>query len=326
MANTINALDINLEGKNRARLISRKWAKDYTNIPNSALPANILEGLQEVYKFLSGEELSLEDYTFLVRAIDGRFKKVFSPAIFMAAENKGLAIKWGATVIPINIEDNALKIPGQKSKYSFKIKTMPVNGYDNVVIALVFNSAGTTYSMPFPVKLASLENKFTEEELEVAIEDGDFESLNAMLSQLPSGDAGEKEYSGSGGQMEGPVIKMVNLPTGAYPITAFRRYKNSYGSQHLLQAFTETPFKANVSFKNDDGEWENEIKTIEGKFILKANSSTNKKLISDPVITPETPATLTVIGEGEYNGNKYVKTELEVQAYTVDDEILSLNF
>lgn len=319
-------VDINLEGKNRARLATHKYDKTYTNIPNSALPKNSLLVLETIYNFLTGEELALTDYTYLVRAKDGKFSKVYSPAVFSSLDNSGLVIKWGEKNIPLKLVDGKL-VCENKAKHTFKVKNQRVNGWDTVVLVLGFtDSKKKIYSMAFPIKAADYEKGIDETVLENAIEENQLEVLLEQVAQLPSANEGEREYSGSGEKLEGPVVKFGDVPIGIYDITAFRRYKNSYGYQHLLQSFAAIPFYADVSEKSESGEWTNSYMAIEGPFIIKASSSINKKLLSDPVITREMPAALDIYDKDEFNGRIYSKANLDVSAYTVDDEILSVNF
>lgn len=327
-SNTINSVDISLEGKNRARLAMRKWDKTYTNVPNSALPKTLQSTLDTIYNFFVGQSLPLEDYTFLVRADEtGKFKKVFSPAVFANPDSTGLLIKWGAENIPVVLEGGALQVKNS-IKHTFKIKTQKINGYDAVVLVFSYTNKETkeVFTMPFPLRPASIEEGISEAQLELLVENNDCAGLLELVAAPPSGNSENTEYNGSGVKLEGPVIKMVELPVREFAITAFRRYKNSYGFQHLLQSSTDEPFTASVSSKDENGVWSQSIVEIVGNFILKANSSTNKKLMSDPVITEESPALLRVLGEDEFNGQKFVKTELEVSAYTADDNLFNVSF
>lgn len=325
-------IDISLEGKNRARLAMRTYAKAYTNVPNSALPASLFASLNTVYGFLTnGEALPQEDYTFVVRAKDGEFKRIYSPAVFSNPDATGLLICWGEVKIPLVIKEGKLQLttPTGKTKYSFKVKTTKVNGYDSVVLLMSYvDPEKEVWNMPFPVRPANFEAGVDESELEFAIENEQLTELLAMIAEPPSpSDGNREEYSGSGDKLEGPVIKMSELDLGQFQITAFRRYKNNYGLQHLLQSYAEGDqvFSANVSEKVGD-EWKSEIKEIVGPFILKANNAINKKLLADPVINIENPATLTILERAEFNGKPYVKANLEVTAYTKDEELFEMSF
>lgn len=323
---TINKIDIGLEGKNSARLAMKEYSREYTNVPNSVLPEFLRNDLSEVYSFLTGSELPLNDYTFLIKAKDGRFSKVYSPAVYVSKLDNSLVIKWGANFIPVVIADGALKLSnGKKCKLTFKQEK--VNGYDNPVLSLVFtNSDKQTYSMAFPVRLVSLDDEITSDELEVFLENEEISSLMDAIQEQPSSDNSESDsYNGSGEKLLGDIIKVSDLPVGQYQITAIRRYKNSYGIQHLLQTSVED-VSALVSSQNDDGNWSKEEKVSNGKVILKANNRLNKLLLSDPVVSKEKPAILRVLEVGEFNGYRTVKVDLECDEYTVDKDILDLNF
>lgn len=327
MANSYS-VDVSLTGKNAARLAMREYKKAYTNVPNSALPKSLSETLNTIYEFFTGESLPPEDYTFLVRAENGKFRRVFSPAAYSNPDGSGFLIRWGERDIPLLIQDGKVTA-SNKAKHSVKVKIQSINGYDTVVLALSFaDKEKNIYSMPFPLRPASYEDGIDDNELEMFIEEGMVEKALALVAEppVPSDKSGEQDYSGSGERLEGPVIKVSQLEIGDWPITAFRRYKNNYGVQHLMQSYAEVPFSAMVSGKNEDGEWTTEEKEISGNFILKANNAANKMLMSDPIITQEKPATLSVVSKGEYNGHAFAKINLEVQEYTVDNELFSVNF
>lgn len=329
---TLRKVDINLEGKNSARLAMKEYKKDFTNIPNSALPVTLKEELNTVYEFLTGSKLPLNDYTFLVKARDGRFSRVFSPAVYVSKVDKHLTIKWGGEFIPVLIEDGGLKLKsGKKCKLVFKQEK--VGGYENPVLSLSFSTKDKEmFSMSFPVRRVSLEDNITSDELELHLESNDVNTLFDLIQEQPdpssSNQNEEKDGYNSGEKLLGDIIKVNNLPIGEYPITAIRRYKNAYGVQHLIQTNIpeEQSFIANVSFQDDDGNWQREDRKIVGKIILKANNKLNKLLLSDPVVSEENPATLVILEVGEFNGFATVKCDLLCDSYTVDEELFDINF
>ena len=164
------------------------------------------------------------------------------------------------------------------------------------------------------------------------LESNDINTLLDLIQEQPdsSNDNNDRDsYFGTGEKLVGDIIKVGNLPVGKYYLTAIRRYKNTYGIQHLVQVNIpeENKFKAIVSFQDEDtSSWVTEEKEIVGNVILKANSKLNKLLLSDPVVSTENPGVLTVLEKGEYNGYPTSKITFDCSEYTVDNELLDINF
>lgn len=326
---SLHKIDIGLDPKNNARLAMKEYSKEYTNVPNTSLPQNLFNDLNVIYQYLYDTELPLNDYTFLIKARDGKFSKVYSPAIYVSRLDKNLVIKWGSEFIPILIDNGELKLKnGKKCKLVFKQEK--VNGYDNPVLTSSFSVGKEMYSMSFPIRRVSLEDNIEADELEMYLESNDVNTLMEQIQEPPesSNDDNKDSYVGTGDKLVGDIIKTSYLPLGTYDVTAVRRYKNTYGIQHLIQ--TEIPddnkFVATVSSQDDEGNWVQEEKEISGKVILKANSKLNKLLLSDIIVSEEKPAKLTILEKGTYNGYPTVKLDLQCEEYTLDKELFDISF
>lgn len=329
---TLKKIDINLDGKNAARLAMKQYTRDYTSIVNTALPATLKGELEVVYEFLTDTELPLNDYTFLVKARDGRFSRVFSPAVYVSKIDRHLVIKWGAEFIPVLIEEGELKLKNAK-KCKLVFKQEKVGGYDSPVLTLSFTTpAKEMYSMSFPIRRVSLEDNIESEELEMYLDNNDISTLLDQIQEQPdpssSTNSEERDKYSTGEKLLGDIVKVSNLPIGEYPITAIRRYQNAYGIQHLVQTDipAEKSFVTSVSFQDDDSNWQREDREIVGKVVLKANSKLNKLLLSDPVVSEENPATLVILEKGEFNGYPVSKVDLLCDEYTSDAELFDISF
>lgn len=322
-------IDVQLEGKNRARLQAKKYEKDYTEIPNIALPNTLKSSLGNVYKTLTGEELPENDYTFMVKSEAGVFKKVFSPAVFKDAETNKLVIKWGKKVIPLELDKGKIEIlSASNKKLRLKFASEPFGKYKKTCIVASYSDGGDLYSMPFPVKASTLEDELDVDELELLLED-DPQAIVTRVLDLTTKGTDESEYKGSSTRLDGEyLIKVSSLPVGEYTVTGFKRYENIYGTQHILQLEpVENKFFAETRKKDEYGNWFDETVNVgESRFLVKANTKLNRILMSDPVITEDSPAILRVIDKGVYNGSPTAKVELEVKSFTKDDELFSVDF
>ena len=66
-------IDVNLSERNRARLESRSYESNYTDVPNRALPEALRGELGVIYEALTGDTLPEDSNTFTVRANGGTF-------------------------------------------------------------------------------------------------------------------------------------------------------------------------------------------------------------------------------------------------------------
>lgn len=323
---TVNKIDVQLEGKNGSRLQIKKYDKDFTNIPNNALPSALKSNIGCVFKNLSNKDFPEDGYTFLVKSQGGNFKKLFSPAVYKDPETNNLVIKWGEDVIPLSIENGTITSP-QSTNSKLKLKFSPENygKYKKTCIVASFTEKGDVYSMPFPLRSVKLEDELDVTELELLLE----ENPNALLDRvLELNTKSSDNYKGSS-KLDGEYfIKISALPIGDYVVTGFKRYDNTYGVQHILQIEpVAEEFLATTRVKNEGGEWVDlDVNVGSNRFLVKANTKLNKLLLSDPIISEEFPANLVVLEKGEYNGNITAKVEFYPVSYTVDEEQFDTNF
>jgi hypothetical protein len=59
---------------------------------------------------------------------------------------------------------------------------------------------------------------------------------------------------------------------------------------------------------------------------LKANNKLNKLLAADPAVSPENPATLRVIGKGNFNGYETSEIEFVCDTFVADEDLMPLTF
>lgn len=322
-------IDVTLEGKNKARLQAKKYEKDYTDIPNIALPKTLRESLENVFKNLTNQELPENDFTFMVRSDKGAFKRVFSPAVYRNPETNELVIKWGNGVIPLTLQEGKIVAPlSSNKKLKLKFTSEAFGKYKKTCVVASYSDNGDLYSMPFPIRALSLEDELDVNELEILLED-DPGSIPPRISELTTKSADDGEYKGSSSKLDGEfLVKVSALPVGEYSVTGFRRYENNYGTQHILQVEpVSESFLATTRVKDENDTWgDSEVSVGDSRFLVKANTRLNRLLMSDPIVSEEFPAILCVTEKGEYNGNPTAKVTFEPQSYTLDDELFSVNF
>ena len=314
-------INVNLSERNRARLESRPYDNAYTDVPNRVLPEKLRAELGVIYEALTGEEFPETGHTFTVRADNGTFKRLYSPTVF-STEEGGTIIRWGERDIPVGFTAGKINVDSANKKAKFSFKDDTIGKYEEAVLSASIAKDGTLYTMPFPVRSADWENRMTGDILDVLLE----ESPEKIVENL--GVAVDPSKRGEGGpRMQGHIIKVAELPVGEYKLTAYRPRETQFGMDYLIQAIVEEPFVANTRKKDEaTDQWGDVEVEVSGFAIVKPNSALKKLLAADPIISEESPATLTVLDHGEYNGFATAKVKLVCSAFVQDDESVVLEF
>ena len=315
-------IDVNLSERNRARLESRSYDSNYTDVPNRALPETLRAELGVIYEALTGDGLPDDSNTFTVRANSGTFQRLYSPTVFSTEGNEGVIVRWGDRDIPVQLEEGKIKVEGADRKVKFAFKDDQIGKYDEPVLSVSIAKEGTLYTMPFPVRSADWDNRMTGDILEALLE----ESPDKIAENL--GIAGDPSKRGEGGpSLQGHWIKVAELPLGTYQLTYYRERETQYGMDYMIQAVIDEPFVATSRAKDPNTEeWGDVEVEVSGFAVIKPNKQLKKLLAAEPIISEEQPATLTVLEHGEYNGFKTVKVALKCTAFAQDADSVELDF
>jgi len=315
-------IDVNLSERNRARLETKSYDSNYTDVPNRALPETLKAELGVIYEALTGDGLPEDSNTFTVRANGGTFQRLYSPTVMSTEGNAGVIIRWGDRDIPVAFDAGKIKVEGAATKTKFAFKDDTIGKYEEPVLSVSIAKEGTLYTMPFPVRSADWENRVNGDILDALLE----ESPDKIAEQLAI--AGDPSKRGEGGpRMQGYIVKVSELPLGTYTLTAYRSRETQYGLDYLIQAVVEEPFSATTRVKDEvTEEWGDAEVEVSGFVIVKPNNALKKLLAAEPIITDESPATLAVTEHGEYNGFKTAKVNLKCTAYTESADAFALDF
>jgi len=315
-------IDVNLSERNRARLETKTYDSNYTDVPNRALPPALKDELSVIYEALTGEDLPEDSNTFTVRADGGTFKRLYSPTVMSTEGNAGVIIRWGDRDIDLTFASGKVKVDGAATKTKFAFKDDTIGKYEEAVLSVSIAKEGTLYTMPFPVRSADWENRVNGDILDALLE----ESPDKIAEQLAvAGDPSKRGESGP--RLQGHIIKVAELPLGTYTLTAYRPRETQYGMDYMIQTVIEEPFVATTRMKDEvTDEWGDAEVEVSGFAIVKPNNALKKLLAAEPIISEGDPAYLTVIEHGEYNGFKTVKVALKCTAFVEDSEAFTLDF
>ena len=312
-----------LDERNLARLESKTYTRAYTDIPNRALPETYQKGLGAIYNALTGKEFSGEESTFTVRAdANGVFKRLYSPTVF-STESKGLAVRWGSEDIPLEVSPGKITVAGAPKGTKFSFKEESIGKYTEPVLSVSVTLEGTLYTLPVPVRSADLDDKLSPDLLDLLLD----ENPEAIAEKVMiASDLSKRGESSGGERLIGPFVKVAHLPIGDYKVTTYRvKEGGQYGTDYFLQIQVPEPFSAPVRTQVD-GEWMDVETEVSDWCIAKPNNALKKTLAAEPVINPESPATLRVISHGEYNGFPTAKVMLKCAAFAEDAESFQLDF
>ena len=211
----------------------------------------------------------------------------------------------------------------KKVKYSFKEEQ--IGKYSEAVLSVSYSRNGTVYSMPFTIKSLDWENPVSADALDVLVDEAP-QNIPSLLAVAP--DPSKRGEGGGGPRMEGPIIKVAQLPIGEYQVTTYRARETQYGMDYMVQVVgIEEPFVGITRQQNPDtGEWGDVETEIVGQCIIKPNNALKKVFAADPVITPQEPATLHVLSHGEYNGYPTAQCKLVVNSFTKSSDSFDLDF
>ena len=113
---TVNTINVGTSSPDLAPLAGRTYGSAYTALPNSNMPKAMRRDLDKVFVSLTGEELPLEENTFLIKAEDGVYNRLFGPILKVGVDEiegteSGKAyIQWGNRYIPVALGKTGVSV------------------------------------------------------------------------------------------------------------------------------------------------------------------------------------------------------------------------
>jgi len=313
-----------LDERNRARLEAKTYERQYTDVPNSALPESLRTALNAIYKTLSGEDLDPSGSTFTVRAdANGTFKRLYPPTVFSTTE-KGLVVRWGDRDLPLLVAPGKIGTEFAPKGAKFAFKEENFGKFTDAVLTVSVTEGNTLYVFPIPVRSADFEDKVSADLLDLLLD----ENPEAIAEKVAIASDLSKRGESSGERMFGEFIKVAQLPLGNYTVTSYRAKEGGeYGTQYFMQVQIPEPFTANVRKKIEGTDTYGDVEMeIVDYAIVKPNTKLKKVLAAMPVITSDAPATLRVLEHGTFNGFDTAEVALKCASFAEDVDSFSLDF
>lgn len=306
---SVTTIDLSTNAPQLAPLAGREYTSEYISLPNANLPKALRKDLDVVFQFLVGEELPLDENTFLIKSRDGVYFRLFGPVLKAGAEGiEGTSdgkvyIQWGPRYLPLTLVKGGFVRPdGTEIEAEFGSYNFSGRGEDPALFISVDTESGQLV-LPVAVRFSDWENP-TEPK-----------ALNALLKKKPEDVVAlvqKVTAKGSGGS--GPRIEAdsevdfreldVQVP---YEVINYYPCKTSYGLTYRIM-INNFPEEGQIA-----GAW--------------AHSSIRPLLSTKPEITREKPATLTLRSKEELDNNKIrIRSTLLLSRQEVTEEDLNLDF
>ena len=304
---SVTTIDLSTNAPQLAPLAGREYTSEYTSLPNANLPKALRKDLNTVFQFLTGEELPLDENTFLVKSRDGVYFRLFGPVLKSGAEgvegtsDGQLYIKWGPRYLPVNIVKGGFTTSdGREMEAEFGSYNFSGRGEDCAMFVSVDTDNGQLV-LPVAVRFTDWENPLEPKALNALLKKKPEEVVTLVQKVAAKGGGGNRIEADSEVDFRELDIQTPYEVIGYYPC------KTSYGLTYRI-LINNYPAEAQVA-----GAW--------------AHSSIRPLLSTQPEITREKPATLTLRSKEELaDGKVRLRSTLLLSAQETDEGSLNLDF
>lgn len=303
-----NTLSLDIENPTLAPLATRRYEKQYTNVPNRAIKGEFAASLQGFYKAVCGEDMSPEDHTVTVRAQNGTLNKLYGPSLY-GVSDKLIVIKWGQKMIHLAVDSKA------KALQFVSEEGQPI-GLGTDFVTATFADVAIGNSRDLVLRL-SVYDETTEETsiLDISTwttlsdEDGlpSADEFNQFIRRSPKKAFALLKECPSFEQFEGETFNLVQLQPGQYSVIGYRRLK-----------MDRVQFMMRVAANPELGQM--------ADFECWGHNCINPALLSNPVVSVEQPATLMLHAVNETKKGKLRPVAGLIVETASDNENLDLDF
>lgn len=299
---SLTIVEISSNSPDLVMLSGKSYKRDYTELPNGNLPVKLRKQLNLFYHKLSGKDFSLEDNTFIIKADNEVYSRLFGPILKVDENDQNYVIQWGSTLFPLVAENSTFTLNGNPLECEFDLYNFSGRGEDTcLMLYLDGENEGDVIGLPIAVRFSDWNNKLSSKE------------LNSMLKKSP---AKIKPYIQRYRKPEKAIIEsdfevdLRDFEIGrSYEVIGYYKCNTQYG------------INFRVFIKNPDGR--------EGIGIGWVCPSLKNLLNVSPVISEACPAELKIISKKTLNEGKIslkANLVLHPQAVSAEDCNLDLNF
>jgi hypothetical protein len=310
---TVDVLNVGTGSPDFAPLAGREYTKSFTALPNACLGKAIRIGLDKVYMALTGEELELESNTFLVKAEDGVYSRLFGPILKAGSDDvegtqSGSAyIQWGDRYIPVSLgkEGVTVDINGQAVSLEAEFSEFNFSGRGtdpSLMISVDEEDGSGQIVLPVAVRFIDWQNPPDTKALNAFMKKGKEADILSQIQQVAA--------KGTGGRQQADHdIDFRDLEEGeSYTVVGFRKINTQYGESFRI-------LLADYPVEGETAEcW--------------AHASLRPLLATQPEISVEKPATVHIKEKSlTTDGKVRIRCSMILsQQEEVSEDALDLNF
>lgn len=306
---SVTTIDLSTSAPQLAPLSGREYTSEYTALPNANLPKALRYELNTVFEFLTGEELPLDENTFLIKSRDGVYFRLFGPVLKAGEDgvedttSGQLYVQWGPRFIPVNIVKGGFtKTDGTEIEAEFGSYNFSGRGEDPALFISVDTENGQLV-LPVAVRFADWENPLDPKALNALLKKKPEDVITLVQKVTPKGTGGGGQRVETDSEVDFRELP-VNIP---FEVVNYYPCKTTYGLTYRI-AINNYPEAGQIA-----GAW--------------AHSSIRPLLATKPEITMEKPATLTIRSKEELDSGKVrIRSTLLLSAQEMDEEALNLDF
>jgi hypothetical protein len=311
---TVKVIEVGTTSPDLAPLAGREYDKQYTALPNANLPKAMRLALDKVFIALTGEELPLEENTFLIKAEDGIYSRLFGP-ILKAGNDEvegtstgSFTIQWGNRYIPVTLgkEGLGVEINGQPVQFEAEFCEFNFSGRfpDPCLMVSIDEEDGSGQTaMPIAVRFIDFKTPPEIKVLNSLLKKNKADEIIPLVQEVtPRGSGGTRSTCDS-------EIDFRDLEIGEYSVIGYRSANTKFGTSYRI-VINDYP--------------ENTGQTAE----TWAHTSLRSLLATSPEITPEKPALLHIRDKEVTNeGKTRIRCTLILSRQEeVNPDSLDLNF
>lgn len=310
---TVKTIHVGTTSPDLAPLAGREYTGAYISLPNANLPKAMRRDLDKVFLALTGEELPLESNTFLIKAEDGVYSRLFGPILKAGSDGvegttSGSAyIQWGDRYIPVSLgkEGLTVDINGQPVTLEAEFSEFNFSGRGNdpaMMVSVDEEDGSGQVVLPLAVRFVDWQNPPEIKALNAMMKKNKEEDILSLIQEVTAKGSSNLQHADH-------EIDFRNLEEGAsYEVVSSRACETKYGTSYRI-------ILANYPVEGETAEtW--------------AHASLRPLLSTQPEISTEKPATLH-IKERSVNDEGKVRMRCSLilsQQEEISDEALDLNF
>lgn len=313
---TVNTIPVGTGSTSLAPLAGREYQSQFTSLPNANLPKAMRRDLDKVFLALTGEELPLEENTFLIKAEDGVYSRLYGPVLKAGSDDvegteAGSAyIQWGNRYLPVSLgkEGVTVQINGQPVTLEAEFDEFNFSGRGNdpaLMIAVDEEDGSSQVILPVAVRFVDWENPTDTKTLNAMLKKGKEAEILTLVQQ-----ASPRGSGGGGANRADHDIEFRDLEEGmSYEVVSYRGCETKYGQSYRIML-------ANYPAEGETAEcW--------------AHSTLRPLLATKPEISEENPATLHIKEKtvSEKDGKTRIRCSLILSAQAeISEEDLDIRF